>query len=93
MIIVTYDFTSNKKRAKFAKFLKKYGSRIQYSVFKIKNSERILRNIISEVECRYKSNFGNTDSVIIFKVCIGCQNKILRYGSALHEEKEILYLS
>ncbi len=90
MIIVAYDFTDNRRRARFSKFLKKFGRKIQYSVFEIKNSQRILQNILDEIELRYKKQFKGSDSVLIFRICEGCRAKIARYGYAANEEKEIV---
>ncbi|MCQ4775514.1 CRISPR-associated endonuclease Cas2 [Lacrimispora saccharolytica] len=42
MIIVSYDISDDKLRAKFAKYLSRFGNRIQYSVFEIDNSPRIV---------------------------------------------------
>lgn len=92
MIIVSYDFTKDKTRTKFAKFLTQYGERIQYSVFMIKNSQRIMKQILLEVEMKYKPLFGNTDSIMIFNICNGCVEKLIRYGSAKHAEKDVVYL-
>ena len=91
MLLVSYDITSNKTRSKFSKFLKKYGRRLQYSVFEIKNSQRVLQNILKEVECLYKKQFEKTDSVLIMNTCKGCKNKIIRYGYAVNEEKEVVF--
>lgn len=91
MIIVSYDFTDNKIRTKFSKFLSKYGRRMQYSVFTIKNSPRVLNNIMTEVEKTYKKKFKNKDSVVLFKVCVGCSPKVKRYGYAKHDEKDVVY--
>ena len=55
MFIVSYDFEDNRRRVKFSTFLKKYGRRLQYSVFEIKNSRRILENIQKEIDMKYKS--------------------------------------
>ena len=90
MLIVCYDFKSDKIRTKFSKFLKKFGRKIQYSVYEIKNSQRILKNIIDEVELKYKKLFTGSDSILIFQICEGCKKKILRYGYAANEEKELL---
>lgn len=90
MIIVSYDIQNNKIRSEFSKFLKKYGRKIQYSVYEIKNSTRILNNIILEIEEIYKPKFTKSDSVIIFSICDGCKNKIKRFGYAINEEKEVL---
>ena len=50
MIIVSYDISDDKLRTNFAKYLSKFGHRIQYSVFEIDNSTRILDNIISDLK-------------------------------------------
>jgi CRISPR-associated protein Cas2 len=90
MLIVSYDFTDNKPRSKFSKFLKKFGRKIQYSVYEIKNSERVLRNILDEIELRYKKSFKGSDSILIFQVCEGCRKKIVRYGYAKNEESDLV---
>mgnify|MGYP001590142012 CR=1 FL=1 len=92
MLIVAYDFADDKKRAKFAKFLSKYGYRIQYSIFKIQNSKRVLNNIVSEIDHKYKKTFTSTDSIIVFETCIACDKKVHRYGYAKNEDVDILFL-
>lgn len=91
MIIVSYDFHSNKRRARFSKFLKQYGRRIQYSVFELKNSHRILQNVLTEIELRYKASFTTSDSILIFGLCEPCKGKIIRYGYPVSEEKEVVF--
>lgn len=93
MLIVSYDFTNDKTRTKFSKFLKKYGWRMQYSVYVVKNSPRVLRNIIAEIEARYKKSFKMTDSIVILPICQRCKGKIIRYGSARHEIEDVVYFS
>ena len=91
MLIVSYDFANDKIRARFAKLLKKYGRRLQYSVFEMKNSQRVLQNILKEVEYLYKKRFDNTDSVLIINVCEACRKKVIRYGYTVNEEKEVVF--
>lgn len=91
MLIVSYDFGDNVRRSMFSKFLKKFGRRIQYSVFEIKNSQRVLENITKEIEMKYKPCFTNSDSVVIIRICEGCKNKIERYGYAANEEKDVVF--
>lgn len=93
MLIVAYDFADDKKRTKFAKFLSKYGYRIQYSVFKIQNSKRVLNNILSEIEHKYKKTFTSIDSIVVFETCSACDKKVRRYGYAKNEDIDILFLS
>lgn len=90
MMIIAYDFTENKIRAKFSKFIQKFGRKIQYSVYEIKNSGRVLQLIINEIELKYKKKFTNADSILIFQICEGCAKKIKRYGYAVNDEKEVL---
>lgn len=90
MLLVSYDFANDKTRTKFSKFLQKFGRRIQYSVFEVINSQRILTNILKEIELVYKNTFGNTDSIVIIPVCEGCKKKVIRYGYAANEEKDVL---
>ena len=90
MLVVSYDFTDNKVRAQFSKFLKKYGWKVQYSVYEVHNSRRVLQNILDEVEFTYKKRFKGSDSVIILQVCEGDKRKIRRYGYAKNEEKEVV---
>lgn len=92
MLIVSYDFESDRTRARFSKFLEKHGRRIQYSVFEIRNSDRVLRNILDEIELKYRKQFTGADSILIYRICEGCKKRILRYGYAENEEKEIVIL-
>lgn len=91
MIIVSYDFSNDKKRSKFAKYLKKYGRRMQYSVFSIHNSQRIQRNILIEIEKKYKKIFSKTDSIVLFPICESCKSKVIRYGCAKHDIENVVY--
>lgn len=91
MLIVSYDFTNDKTRTKFSKFLKQYGDRIQYSVFSVHNSPRVLNNVVAEINTRYKKLFKNTDSIVIFSTCEGCKKKVIRYGAAKHEVEDVVY--
>jgi len=91
MIIVSYDFASDRRRAKFYKFLKKYGRRIQYSVFELKNSPRILQNILNEVKYKYDPFFTKEDSILIYQIGDCCVKKISRYGYPANEEDEVVY--
>lgn len=91
MLIVSYDFSNDKIRTKFSKFLEKYGRRMQYSVFFVRNSPRVLRNVITEIDARYKKYFKKTDSIVIFRACVSCKEKIIRYGSATHDIENVVY--
>lgn len=90
MILITYDISDTKVRAKFSKFINKYGRKVQYSVYEIKNSERILQNIQNEIELRYKPRFKGSDSILIFNISKIDEKKIIRYGYAKNEELDVV---
>ena len=93
MILVSYDITSNKVRSRFSKFLNKFGRRLQYSVYEIRNSSRVLQNIIDVIELEYRKKFAGSDSIVIFPICEGDKKKVLRYGYAKNEEKDVVIFS
>ncbi len=90
MYIVSYDFESTRRRTKFSTFLKKFGRRIQYSIFEIKNSKRVLENIRTEVQTVYEPHFTNADSIYIIHLCETCKQKVERYGYAANEEAPVV---
>ena len=89
MVIVSYDISDNRIRAKFSKFLLEHGDRIQYSVYEIVNSERVLNLVIAEINHSFKDGFTGADSVIIFRFS---ERDILRFGNAKHREGDLLIL-
>ena len=90
MIVVSYDISNDKLRTKFAKFLSKFGHRLQYSVFEIDTSERLLNNIEAEVKNNFERKFSDSDSIMIFRLSNSC--KITRYGYAKHDNDDIIMI-
>jgi len=88
MLIVSYDITDDKLRNKFSNFLKKFGFRLQYSVFQVKNSTRILNNIAAEISTSFGKKFEQTDSVIIFQLSKQC--KKICFGYAANDDDELI---
>ncbi len=88
MLLISYDITDNKLRSKLSKYLKKYGRRLQYSVYELDYSKRMIGIIKLEIENTFKKYFSMRDSILIFEI----ENKnILKYGYLENEEKEILF--
>ena len=88
MIIVSYDITDDKMRTNFSKMLKKNGAiRLQFSVYEISNTKRIVDNLIAKIEA-YTKHFTADDSVILFDVDT---DKLTKYGYAIHRDKPIVY--
>lgn len=68
MYLIVYDIEDDKLRTRFAKFLKRFGVRVQFSVFRIENSPRILDNVKVEIRSQFQDDFGQADSILIYKV-------------------------
>ncbi|PKP43136.1 MAG: CRISPR-associated endonuclease Cas2 [Bacteroidetes bacterium HGW-Bacteroidetes-12] len=89
VIIVTYDISNNKTRTHFSKFLEKYGVRVQFSVYEIQNSKRILDIVQNAIQAKFKKRFESGDSVYLFKAN---HNDTIRYGSAALIDKDLIIL-
>lgn len=72
--------SNEKLRTSFAKYLSRFGHRIQYSVFEIDNSKRIVDNIVNHLTNTFEKRFSQSDSVYVFKMSSSCE--VLRYGYA-----------
>lgn len=91
MLIVSYDISDNKLRAKFAKTLVKQGGiRLQYSVFEFNNTNRVLQNLKVRIEKYYGKKFDAKDSVLIFETD---EQKAIKYGNAIHRDQDLLFFA
>ena len=91
MLLVSYDISDNKVRTKFAKFLSKFGHRLQYSVFEIDNSDRFIDLVSAEIDNHFKKYFSEADSVIVFKMTNSCE--VIRYGYAKNDDEEMIIIT
>lgn len=91
LIIISYDIVNDKKRARFNRYIRKFGHMLRYSVYEIENSERILNNIITDINNRWLKEFDQTDSVYVFKMSSSCQ--VEKYGYARNEDAELLIVT
>lgn len=89
MIIISYDISDDKLRTRFAKMITKNGAiRLQFSVYEINNTRRVIDNIKIKIEDKFAPQFGGGDSIMIFDVS---DNNIIKYGNAIHRDQDILY--
>lgn len=84
-IVVAYDVSSNRRRTKVAKVLKKYGDRVNLSVFEceIKEAET-LKAIKEEVKAIIKPK---KDHVRYYTLCEECRRKTVVQGYGKVEEE------
>lgn len=88
MILISYDIQNDKLRTRFSKYLQKFGYRLQYSVYEITNSKRMLANIMAEITNNFEKRFSETDSVIVIETSENC--KITKWGYAKNDEDDII---
>ena len=72
--LVIYDIVENKKRNRFAKLLKGYGTRIQKSGFEVKLKRSVFDNLVREAP-KY---CGKEDSIRIYK--ISGRSEVIKWG-------------
>ena len=66
-MVISYDISNDKLRTVFAKYLSRFGHRIQYSVFEIDNSDRILENIMTDIKNKFEKSFSNQIVLLFFR--------------------------
>lgn len=89
MFVISYDIQDDRLRTKFSKMLTKHGAvRLQYSVYEVNNTDRILNNLIIMIEDIFAKRFEGCDSVIIFDVS---SVNLKKFGNAVHRDADVLY--
>ncbi len=61
---------------------------LQYSVYEIDNSEKILNNIAADINNKWLKQFDQMDSVYIFQMSSSC--KIQKFGYAKNDDSNLL---
>lgn len=88
MIIISYDIADDLVRGRFQRILTKHGAiRLQYSVYELVNTKRMIDNMRIKIES-YTKHFTPNDSVVIFDID---SDKLTKYGNAIHRDKPIVY--
>lgn len=68
MYLVAYDIRDGRLRTRFSKFLSRYGTRIQRSVFAIVGSGRVLEELRTGMEREFGRKFSQGDSVLAYNI-------------------------
>lgn len=87
-MIISYDIQDDKVRSRFNKYIRRFGHRLQFSVYEIDNSPNVLKNIMSDITNKFEKVFSQTDSVMIFEMSNTC--KITRFGYAKNDESDMI---
>lgn len=78
MYVVSYDITSDRRRNKIAKTLEGYGTRIQYSVFECRLTEKKYKEMYRKLMQLMTDE--EDGSIRIYSVCGNCEGKIRTIG-------------
>lgn len=90
MLIISYDISDDKIRTCFSKMLERSGAiRLQYSVYEVNNTRRIIDNLIVSIKDKYSKIFTGADSVMIFETDT---KNIIKFGNAIHRDKDMLFM-
>ena len=89
MTIISYDIADDKLRSRFSKMLQKQGAiRLQFSVYEVHNTKRILDNLRILIQ-DFSKHFTAADSIVLFDVD---NSHITKYGNAIHRDQDIVFL-
>lgn len=78
MYVVSYDITSDRRRNKIAKTLEGYGTRIQYSVFECRLTEKKYKEMYRKLMQLMTDE--EDGSIRIYSICGNCVGKIRTIG-------------
>lgn len=88
MVIVSYDISDDLIRSRFQRMLAKNGAiRLQYSVYEVVNTKRVVENIKLKI-AEYSKHFTADDSVVVFEVDKKC---LIKYGNAIHRDTDVVF--
>ena len=89
LTVISYDIVKDKRRNRVAKILLNYSIRVQYSVFECYENEEIVKKLIEDIS---KEINEKEDSVIFYRVCSSCENKIKVLGKEKKDDFEQDYI-
>lgn len=89
--LVIYDIRNERRLAKIAKIMERYGSRVQKSVFELQCSKGVLNSL------RFQINTirAEEDSIVYFELCPKCWQKKKKIGlisELVNEDKNYIVL-
>ena len=87
-IVVTYDVSDDKRRTLLHKTLRRFGDRVQFSVFECVITERLfdeMRRAVAEVVLP-------EDNVRYYDICAGCRRETITLGRAFTTKDKRVYI-
>ncbi|EKD27916.1 MAG: hypothetical protein ACD_79C00497G0002 [uncultured bacterium] len=89
IFIVAYDISHPKRLRKVAKTCEDYGVRVEYSIFECDLKEEMFSQMWTEL---YDLIDEDEDSLLAYRICKNCVEKIKSVGKVKRPEKVLLYM-
>lgn len=83
LVIIAYDIRSNRRRNKVAKLLETYGERVNFSVFELFTSAKLIHHLVQKLN---KMIQHKSDKVLVYKICRKCTDNRIEIGSPYKDE-------
>lgn len=87
--VVAYDISDSRRRGKIIKVLKRFGTRVNLSVFECMFSPSQLKRVQDRISALINNK---EDSVIYYPVCLDCFSKIVYQPKRNTSYKKVLVL-
>lgn len=78
-VVIAYDVSEDRRRARLAGLLQRYGDRIQFSVFLCRVADDELVQLMDEAKGLVDPS---TDSIYTIHQCLDCWGKVTTMGQA-----------
>ena len=89
-VVVSYDIADDRRRARIAKALLNYGTRVQKSVFECQVDDRQYLKMKEQLD---KQIDAEEDSLRYYSICVRCAGNIQISGlGVVREEEEIIVI-
>lgn len=87
--LIAYDISDPKRLYRVAKLMKRYGTRVQRSVFECRLDQTRLKTLVSEIKATIKPR---RDRVQIYRLCDFCQQRFAESGQGALTTDANLYV-
>jgi CRISPR-associated protein Cas2 len=87
-VVIAYDISEDRRRARAAATLQAFGDRVQRSVFVVSTEEATLEEIRRRLDGIIDHD---TDSVYVFRQCATCWDAIGIHGQAAVEDEPLYW--
>lgn len=87
-IVVAYDVSDDRRRTQLHKTLRRFGDRVQFSVFECVTSEQLF----AEMQRAVAQVVVAEDNVRYYEICAACRKETIALGRAITTKDKRLYI-